>query len=644
MPQIFRLILLILSLAMSINAFAFEKTKVIPEVNLHTKTTLAKKQDVQAQVTHITRKEIADSPVIHLSELLKQEQSIVRVINNSGDNSQPILSIRGFGDNAVANTLILVDGFPLTNPSLLAPNFNSIVLSDIERVDIIQGSEGPLWGDQAVGGVINIITRHPEKKLLEVESALGSYNKNYLSVLLGNKLNNGFFFKAFGFTHQTNNYRKHNRQTDGTLSAQVGMDYARGTVSIRAQTYSDTFYFPGSLSQAQFDAHPRQATNFTNWNHLTSTIYQVLNKHEINSNWVLETRLAQQTIKSHGFTFFPFTGTEGMNSFSPRLIGKWGQSKMIMGYEGQNSHYQLVNSRTQVRADAKQNNLFSQVVVPLSPQTDITLGGRVASQYNQAQQISGQHIANRDRVIVTEQGLSFHPNNEWRFFIRRDGNFRFPKATEEVWPPAQSAVLRPQTGVSYETGAVWHTERQTAQISLYQLQLHNEIAFDPTETLSQPFGSFKNFDPTIRRGITLTDHFNLTSQITFDTQLNYVNARFAEGPFSGKMVPAVPVWNGNAGISYTLMQHLKTGFDAVYTGSRYASEDERNVGKKLPGYWLNAVAIQYMLKQFAISFEVLNVFNQQYSTYTLYNPVTDTNNYYPGYGRNYLLTLKVNLD
>ena len=85
------------------------------------------------------------------------------------DSSQTALSIRGFGDNAAANSLILVDGFPLANVSLLTPNFNSIALSDIERIDIIQGSQGSLWGNQAVGGVLNIVTRHPEKWLANAQ-------------------------------------------------------------------------------------------------------------------------------------------------------------------------------------------------------------------------------------------------------------------------------------------------------------------------------------------------------------------------------------------------------------------------------------------------------------------------------------------
>jgi len=639
-----RLLLIFICAFISINALALTKPTVIPEVTSHSKSTLGKKQEARVQTTHITRKEIAESPVVNLSELLRQEQSIVRITNNSTNTSQPVLSIRGFGDNAVANTLILVDGFPLTNPSLLPPNFNSIALSDIERVDILQGSEGSLWGGQAVGGVVNIITRHPEKQIIELTAGLGSFNKNYFSAFVGNKFHHGVFFKLYGFTDQTNHYRQHNRQTDNNIAAQAGMDYARGTIYLNVQTYHDSFQFPGPLTQAQFEANPRQGTNFKNVYYLDTHVYQLFNKHEINEHWILETRLSHHDIHGDGFTFFPFDSHEWMNSVRPRFIGSVRNNKIIFGYDGFNSRYHLINTKTEVSASAQQNNLYAQTIVPIFSQLDLTLGGRLAWQYNRALQISKQYVINTDRALVTEQGLSFHPNQEWQFFLRRDGNFRFPKATEAVWTPARTNVLQPQTGVSYEAGTIWTTARQTAQLSVYQLQLHNEIAFDPTQTPSQPFGSYQNFDHTRRVGVTVTESYHVTPKLLLDTQLNYVDARFASGPYSGNMIPAVPAVNGNVGLSYEFMPRWKTRLDTLYTGSRYASEDEANVGKKQPGYWLNSVAIQYMLKPVNVSFEVINVFNQRYSTYNLYNPVSKTVNYNPGAGRSYLLTAKLNLD
>lgn len=618
-------------------------TAIIPEVNLHPKQSQKIKQDAQVQTTHFERKDIKTSPVNNLSELLKQQQSIIRVTNVMNGN-ESALSIRGFGDNAASNSLILVDGFPLTNFSMQAPNFNAIALSDIERIDIIEGSQGSLWGDQAVGGVVNIVTRHPENFIGDAAIGYGNFDQHFYNVLVGSKFDNGFFFKSFGFTHQTNNYRDHNNQKDKTIFLQTGSDYARGTVRLSFQSSNNSILFPGSLNQTQFDENQRQAVNFKNRGHDKINNLQLLSKHAINADWILETRLAHQQIESDGVISTAFNTREWENTFNPRLIGTLLQSKLTLGYAGQNSQYQFDNALFHERVNAQQNNIYAQMIYPLSEQFDMTLGARFASQNNAVQRIRGIELDSINHVFVTELGLSYHPSDVWQFYLRRDGNFRFPKANEETWLTPGATTLQPQTGVSYEAGMVRHTERQKTQLNLYHLQLNHEIGFDPTQTLTDPFGTFQNFSATSRNGITLTEYYKLTPVFTLNTQLNYVKAYFNAGRFSGNTIPAVPAFNANAGFSYDFMEHWRGTYSALYTSSRYASLDFENTGKKQAGYWLNTFAIQYIQKSFNISFEVDNMFNQKYATYTLFDSPTEAYRYYPGIGRSFLLTIKTSID
>ncbi|VVC76524.1 Fe(3+) dicitrate transport protein FecA [Aquicella siphonis] len=635
---------LILVSGLAGSAAAAEKPAVIPEVNLHSGQSLRSRQDAQVQTTHISREQIKTSPVLDLSELLAQTQSIVRLTNNSMDNSQTALSIRGFGDNAAANSLILVDGFPLTNVSLLAPNFNSIALADIERIDIIQGSQGTLWGDQAVGGVVNIVTRHPEKFLADAYAGLGNFNTIFYSALAGNKFANGLFFKAFGFSGKSDNYRDHNRQKNESLYAQAGMDYARGTTRLGLQSTDNTVLFPGGLTQAQFDANARQAVNFSNFSHYKTQVLQLLNKQEFGADWILETRLSHQVLTGDGVIGSAFNRKEWETRLSPRLIGSLWNNKITLGYDGEKSRYQFMNAMIEERADAQQNNLYAQMVIPVIETVDVTVGARDAWQYNSAERVIGQPVNSTNRVFVTEQGISWRPSSEWQFFVRRDGNFRFPKANEETWMPAGVSVLQPQTGVSYEAGLVRTTERQKTQLNLYQLQLHDEIAFDPTETPDEPFGTFSNFTSTRRRGITLTEYYRLTPRLALDAQFNYVDARLASGPDSGHHIPAVPAITANAGLGYDFLENWRAKVSTLYTGSRFASLDLGNTGKKQSGYWLDTVSLQYLRKSYEISFEVANLFDTRYPAYALYNAPAQSYLYYPGSGRSFLVTFKANIE
>ena len=107
-----------------------------------------------ASITVITREQIEASRARHIHEVLRS-QGGVQIRDLYGDGSRATVDMRGFGETAGSNTLILVDGRRLNNPDIATPDLNSIALEDVERIEIVQGSAGVLFGDQAVGGVIN---------------------------------------------------------------------------------------------------------------------------------------------------------------------------------------------------------------------------------------------------------------------------------------------------------------------------------------------------------------------------------------------------------------------------------------------------------------------------------------------------------
>lgn len=617
---------------------------VIPTVSLKLKNILQQKQATYLATTQFTQSDVTNSSVINLSQLLKQEQSIVRLTNNSGDINQTALSIRGFGDNAVANSLILVDGFLLTNPSLLAPNFNSIPLPDIERIDIFQGSEGSLWGNQAVGGVVNIVTKHPKKFFVNSIISAGSYSSFYETILMGDKAANGLFYKLFGLIDKTLNYRNQNKQNGNNIAVQIGLDYANGITSFNVQTYGSTTYFPGGLSEKQFKQNPRQATLFNNDGDYRTKLFQFLNKQELTEQWLLETRLNHHATDGNGLVYSPFASHDWLTSINPRFIGVIRKNKIIIGYDGQISHYALTNNKVQKKTSANQNDFYFQTTIPMADQIEVIFGARKAWQNNRSETSIKIPVNSLNSVFVAEQGILYHFNQTASFFVRRDGNFSFPKANEETWLPENVNSLRAQTGTSYETGAEWQAEKQRSQINIYRLELNNEIAFDPTQTSTQPIGTFNNLDKTIRQGISLSEIYRLTARITLNGQINYVNARFASGVNAGKSIPAVPAINSNVGLKYNLTDRWATQYTLLYTGSRYPSQDIANVSKQVPAYWLSDIALQYFMRSLVFSFEINNLFNKQYAGMVFYNTFLRQNKYYPAAGRNYLLTLKINID
>ena len=90
--------------------------------------------------------------------------------------AQPV-NIRGFGTSTTINTLVMVDGVPINDPYFRTINWSAIPKNSVERIEVIRGGGATsLWGNMAMGGVINIITREPTRTGASADVSYGSYN------------------------------------------------------------------------------------------------------------------------------------------------------------------------------------------------------------------------------------------------------------------------------------------------------------------------------------------------------------------------------------------------------------------------------------------------------------------------------------
>ena len=143
---------------------------------------------IPAAINIITQDDIEASGASNVSEVLRNQGGIY-LTDLYGTGTHSKVAMRGFSsESAASNTLVIVDGRRLNNIDLSAPDLNSISIKDIERIEIIQGSAGTLYGDQAVGGVINIITKSPEKASREIELSAGSYHRRRVTAKIEDKL------------------------------------------------------------------------------------------------------------------------------------------------------------------------------------------------------------------------------------------------------------------------------------------------------------------------------------------------------------------------------------------------------------------------------------------------------------------------
>ncbi len=127
-------------------------------------------------MTVITKEQIERSGGKDLSQLLTEQAGIYIGGANSNAGKDKSLYLRG---GYIAHTLITIDGVPVYDPSGIGSNFDirNLSLANIERIEILKGSQSTLYGSDAINGVINIITRKPVNKTAG-GNALVSYGSN----------------------------------------------------------------------------------------------------------------------------------------------------------------------------------------------------------------------------------------------------------------------------------------------------------------------------------------------------------------------------------------------------------------------------------------------------------------------------------
>jgi outer membrane receptor protein involved in Fe transport len=151
-----------------------------------------------AVTTVITEEEIKATNSRTVAEVLTHVPGM-RV--STGYKNEPDIQIRGFSQN---RNIVLIDGVPYYETNYGKLDLNQIPVDNIAKIEITKGGSSVLYGPNALGGVINIITRKPsEKPSFEGFMEIGDYATYKFS--FSNGMKKGIFNYWLNYTHQESN-------------------------------------------------------------------------------------------------------------------------------------------------------------------------------------------------------------------------------------------------------------------------------------------------------------------------------------------------------------------------------------------------------------------------------------------------------
>lgn len=136
-------------------------------------------EKLDVSTTVVTREQIEAMPETGVDQIVNRIPGVWLPTIPSGQlhpTAQPV-NIRGFGTSTTINTLVMVDGVPINDPYFRTINWSAIPKNAVDRIEVIRGGGATsLWGNMAMGGVINIVTREPTKTGVAADVSYGSFN------------------------------------------------------------------------------------------------------------------------------------------------------------------------------------------------------------------------------------------------------------------------------------------------------------------------------------------------------------------------------------------------------------------------------------------------------------------------------------
>jgi outer membrane cobalamin receptor len=135
--------------------------------------------DVAASVDIIDKDAIRESPAVVADDVLRQIPTFSLFTRASSLSSHPTsqgVSLRGIGPSGVSRTLVMTDGIPENDPFGGWVFWTRVPLGSVDRIEVVEGPTSSLYGNYAMGGVINILTAHPVRRTVEVKPQYGNLN------------------------------------------------------------------------------------------------------------------------------------------------------------------------------------------------------------------------------------------------------------------------------------------------------------------------------------------------------------------------------------------------------------------------------------------------------------------------------------
>jgi len=245
-----------------------------------------KLSEVASAIQVITHDDIYRSTSNSLPEALRLASNLQVAKPNSHDWA---ISSRGFNaaplrNNTLSNKLlVMIDGRSVYTPLFggVFWDVQNVMLEDIDRVEVVSGPGGTLWGANAVNGVINVMTKSAkETQGLYISALTGTFLQDHLAVRAGTRIDSNLYLRVYGQHYEQGSMKLGNGAdaNDNWELTQAGfrLDYypsSKNTLSVHGDVYGGTEETPLNSKQNGQNLMARWVHNYSENSELVVQAY-----------------------------------------------------------------------------------------------------------------------------------------------------------------------------------------------------------------------------------------------------------------------------------------------------------------------------------------------------------------------------------